>query len=128
MKSSSPLTRVHAAIVKANPLLGEPMAVKGYTTAKLNQLAEGFVYQSRMITIADVLRAIEKRTARDDWRMPYWFGLDTDGHSNARFTQMYGDGKNEGYELTRISWNLKMDSLDAQSPETISFLEGILCK
>ena len=153
---STPLTRVHAAIVAVCPdvlelkfgcevrgmnntwrliHLGNPETAWDLPFQFINKSGAcwsttekpDFEILGRPITLCHVLRAIEKRTAQDDWRMPYWFGLDTDGNGNARFTHMYGDGKNEGYELTCISWNLKNDSLDAQSPETLEFLCSILC-
>lgn len=64
----------------------------------------------REITLADVLRAIETTD--------HYVQINTLGH----FTYKNITGGDWG------EWDLKHDSLDSQSPETIDFLWGLLVK
>ena len=134
----SPLTRVHAAIVEACPDVmwrickvckhkhgKEAVGYCGYNGCEAfldHQCERG----ERELRLADVLRAI----GSDD------YGIDSRGYFLVRAGKGKGDHEGIGLhpewndagskEIHR--WELKNDSLDAQSPETISFLESILCK
>lgn len=71
----------------------------------------------RPIRLADVLLALENEYQAQDKSYA------VDGEGTFIFV-------NKDVEMTWVngSWNLKSDSLDKQSPETINFLMELLCK
>ena len=81
-----------------------------YEMPKLSELQ----ILGRPITLADVLRAIDNCNSDNPPALT----------AEGQFCQY--DPENGEMHLTGEYWNLKNDSLDAQSPETISFLEGVL--
>ena len=106
----TPLTRVHAAIVKACPEIIE---------LNPNQDANGGYepeWNPRPITLADVLRAIDESHVDVSLEFGDW--------GSCEILMSY---ENIHTGIHSGVWNLKMDSLDAQSPETLKFLCSILC-
>lgn len=108
MTNKSPLTRVHAAIVKVCPEIEKGctcFACQGHSCCA----------DMRKVTLADVLRAIEAK------------GIVMAVTARGQFMRPSRGDEWDGVSLPHTLWDTTHDSLDAQSPETISFLEGVLC-
>ncbi len=71
-----------------------------------DQFREEFFYHYRPIRLSDVLVAMRQAKGATDSDQ-FWLIEDCD---------------------RKNTWNLRTDSLEAQSPETIDFLHGIICK
>lgn len=79
----------------------------------------------RPIRLADVLLALEEAIKDKD----YECRINTLGNFELIDLEITGGSKKFKVRLDdEIRWNLKSDSLDNQSPETINFLTELLCK
>ena len=114
---TTPLTRVHAAIVKVCPEIGGTCSSCGKKNPLASELCDPpslphCNVRPRPATLADVLRAIKVAH------------LNVENTGINRFIGQI-------YNLCMRDWNLEHDSLEWHAkhrPETISFLESILCK
>lgn len=85
------------------------------------------LYASRYPTLADVLLASTKAFG-------YWDNLGKDLPS-LQYDALIGfiivavePDESEYRDVTKVKWNLRRDSLNDQSPETIRFLYTLLCQ
>ena len=63
---------------------------------------------NKPVTLGEILILLDKSTQKDEWRNPYWYGLDIVG-TEARITAMYGSGVEEHYDYIGIELDLTKD-------------------